>query len=73
MYHVEIRNKLSLGDLLDVMIPGEIELHEFKIEELYDSVTREKIDHVNPGIKGQSVIIKIPYDVKKDYVIRRKK
>ena len=73
LYHVEIRNKLSLGDLLDVMVPGEIELHEFKIEELYDSVTREKIDHVNPGIKGQSVIIKIPYDVKKDYVIRRKK
>ena len=41
LYHVEIRNKLSLGDLLDVTVPGEIELHEFKIEELYDSPNRK--------------------------------
>jgi len=73
LYHVEIRNKLSEGDLLDVMIPGDIESREFNIEELYDSKTRERISHVNPGIKGQSVIIKVPYNMEKDYVIRRKK
>lgn len=73
LYHVEIRNKLSVGDLLDVMIPGDIEPHEFHIEELYDSKTQERITHVNPGIKGQSVIIKVPYNMKQDYVIRRKK
>ena len=73
LYHVEIRNKLSVGDLLDVMVPGDITPHEFNIEELYDSKTRERIDTVNPGIKGQSVIIKVPYNMDVNYVIRRKK
>ncbi len=73
LYHVEIRNKLSVGDLLDVMVPGDITPHEFNIEELYDSKTRERIDTVNPGIKGQSVIIKVPYNMDQNYVIRRKK
>ena len=73
LYLVEIRNKLSLGDTLDVMVPGTIEPHEFIIDELYDIETKEPITHVNPGIKGQSVIIKSPYKMEKDYVIRRKK
>ena len=73
MYLVEIRNKLSQGDTLDVMIPGTIKPNEFIIEELYDTVTKERINHVNPGVKGQTVIIKAPYKMEKDYVIRRKK
>ncbi len=73
LYLVEIRNKLSKGDTLDVMIPGTIEPNEFIIDELYNTETKEKIDHVNPGIKGQTVIIKVPYKMEKDYVIRRKK
>ena len=73
LYLVEIRNKLSVGDTLDVMLPGTIHTHEFKIEELYDVNTKEKITHVNPGVKGQAVIIKVPYKMEKDYVIRRKK
>lgn len=73
LYLVEIRNKLSEGDLLDVMTPEDMTSKEFVIEELYDSVTRERIDHVNPGVKGQSVIIKVPYKMEKDYIIRRKK
>lgn len=73
LYMVEIRNKLSLGDTLDVMVPGEIVSNEFKIEELYNADTRESITHVNPGVKGQKVIIKVPYKMDKDYVIRRKK
>ena len=73
LYHVEIRNKLSEGDLLDVMIPGDIKTHEFNIEELYDTKTKERVTYVNPGVKGQSVIIKVPYNMEKDYVIRRKK
>ena len=73
LYLVEIRNKLSLGDTLDVMIPNDILPHEFQIEELYDSKTKESITHVNPGVKGQDVIIKVPYKMEKDYIIRRKK
>ena len=73
LYLVEIRNKLSVGDTLDVMTPGTIDVNEFVIEELYDVNTKERIDCVNPGVKGQSVIIKVPYKMEKDYVIRRKK
>lgn len=73
LYLVEIRNKLSLNDTLDVLKPNDLDSHEFKIEELYDSVTKEKIDTVNPGTKGKSVIIKVPFKLEKDYIIRRKK
>lgn len=73
LYLVEIRNKLSLGDVIDVMMPGDTKVHEFNISELYDVNTKQKIDHVNPGIKGQSVIIKVPYNMNVDYVLRRKK
>ena len=73
LYLVEIRNKLSEGDMLDAMLPDTVEPNEFVIEELYDSMTKERITHVNPGIKGQTVIIKVPYKLEKDYVIRRKK
>ena len=73
LYLVEIRNKLSLGDTLDVMIPGDLSSKEFQIKELYDSKTKEPIQHVNPGVKGQSVIIKVPYKMDIDYIIRRKK
>ncbi len=73
LYLVEIKNKLSVGDLLDVMIPNDINPHEFNIKHLYDTNTKEEIDHVNPGIKGQSVIIEVPYDMDADYVLRRKK
>ena len=73
LYLVEIRNKLSIGDTLDVMTPGNIDTKEFKIEKLYDVITREEIEHVNPGVKGQSVIIKVPFEMEKDYILRRKK
>lgn len=73
LYLVEIKNKLSVGDMLDVMEPGTIASNEFVIEELYDVETKQRIDCINPGIKGQSVIIRVPYKMKKDYVIRRKK
>lgn len=73
LYLVEIRNKLSVGDLLDVMVPLDIAPHEFTIKHLYDTNTKEEIDHVNPGIKGQSVIIEVPYKMYKDFVLRRKK
>jgi len=73
LYLVEIRNKLSLGDTLDVMMPGIVIPNEFIIEELYDAITKESITHVNPGIKGQKVIIKVPYEMDRDYIIRRRK
>ena len=70
---VEIKNKLSVGDILEILVPGSIDNNGFEIEELYDVETDERIDTINPGRKGQQVKIKIPYKVEKGYVIRRKK
>lgn len=70
---VEIRNKLSIGDTLEVIIPGKIETVEFKIENLWDSETEEEIECVNPGKSGQSVLMKIPVNVENGFILRRKK
>ena len=70
---VEIRNKLSIGDEMEIIVPGEIEVKKFTINELVDSETHEKIDTINPGKQGQTVLMKIPYEIEKDWIIRRKK
>ena len=70
---VEIKNKLSKGDILEVLIPGSMENNGFEIEELYDVDTNELIQTINPGKKGQRVKIKIPFETKEGYIIRRKK
>lgn len=73
IYIVEIKNKLSIGDSLEILYPDTIDIDKFTIEELYDEKTDEVIDTVNPGKKGQLVKIKIPFDVDYGTIIRRKK
>ena len=70
---VEIKNKLVVGDYLEVIIPNQIKPYEFKIEQLWDTETDEEIQCVNPGKAGQSVKIKIPIDVENGWILRRKK
>ncbi len=70
---IEIRNKLSVGDSLELIIPGKIECLEFKIDKLWDAETFEEIDTVNPGKAEQKVILKIPAKVENGWIIRRKK
>ncbi|MFQ6943988.1 MAG: peptidase U32 family protein [Clostridia bacterium] len=70
---IEIKNKLSVGDTLELIIPNEIKPQAFTIEKLYDSETSEEINTVNPGKQGQTVILKIPFEVKKGWILRRKK
>lgn len=70
---VEIRNKLSVGDILEILIPNKIEPFEFKIEKLYDAETNQEIDAISPGVKGQKVKIKLPIKCEKNWIIRRKK
>ena len=70
---VEIRNKLSVGDTLEVMIPNKLEPYTFTIDKLYDMETNEEISNVNPGVKEQKVKMKIPTDVGNGYIIRRVK
>ena len=70
---IEIKNKLSVGDTLEIIIPNKIESLEFKIEKLWDFETNEEIDAISPGIQGQKVLMNLPIECKKDWIIRRKK
>lgn len=70
---IEIRNKLSIGDTLELLIPGEIKPLVFNIDKLWDADTLEEITTVNPGVKEQKVILKIPAKVEEGWIIRRKK
>lgn len=74
IYLVEIKNKLSIGDRLEVLFWNSLAVGKFKIEELYDVDTGESIPTINPGKKGQKVRIKIPFNkLITGTVIRRKK
>ena len=73
IYIVEIKNKLSIGDRLEILLPNSIDECAFNIEELYDIKNDKPIDTINPGIKGQQVKIKIPYDLVSGTIIRRKR
>ena len=70
---IEIRNKLSVGDTLELIIPGKIEPLAFTITKLWNDETDEEIPTVNPGKAEQKVILKIPHKVDKGWIIRRKK
>ena len=70
---IEIRNKLNVGDIMEILIPGTIESYEFTIQELWDSETDESISCVNPGRLGQTVKLKLPIKCEKNWIIRRKK
>ena len=70
---IEIKNKLSVGDTLELIIPNDIKPQAFIIEKLYDSETGKEINTVNPGKQGQTVILEIPFEVKKGWILRRKK
>ena len=70
---IEIKNKLSVGDELEIIIPNEIKPYKFKIEKLYDYETNEEITEISPGVKGQKVKIQLPIKCEKDFIIRRKK
>lgn len=70
---VEIKNKLTVGDKLEVIDPNSLGNYKYTIDKLYSADNNEEIETVNPGKKGQQVKMKIPYDVKPGYIIRREK
>ena len=70
---IEIRNKLSIGDTLELIVPGKLEPFVFTIDMLWNDETLEEINTVNPGKSGQKVILNIPHDVEENWIIRRKK
>jgi len=70
---IEIRNRLQLGDVLEILIPNKLEPISFKTEEMWDTETKERIDYVNPGKEGQSVILRLPIQTEEGWILRRKK
>ena len=70
---IEIRNRLQVGDTLEIIEPGKIEVTVFTIDALWDTETEEKIDHVNPGKAEQKVKMKLPIVVKPGTILRRRK
>ena len=70
---IEIKNKLNVGDTLEIIIPYQIKPYEFKIENLWDIETDEKIDAISPGVKGQKVKMQLPIECKEGWILRRKK
>ena len=70
---IEIKNKLSVGDRLELIIPNKLEPECFEITKLWDYETEEEIDSISPGVKGQKVYMKLPIKCEKDWILRRKK
>ena len=68
---VEIRNKLQVGDIMEIIVPNQLKPVEFKIEKLWDIDTDQEIDSVSPGVKGQKVKMTLPIKCEKDWIIRR--
>lgn len=70
---IEIKNKLFVGDTLEIIIPGTIEVCSFEINRLWDAETDEEIESISPGKKGQLVKIHLPIKCENNWIIRRKK
>ncbi len=70
---IEIKNRLQIGDELELIIPGKVEPIKFKIEQLWDAETDEEIEFVNPGKEGQKVKLHIPVHAEVNWILRRKK
>lgn len=70
---IEIKNKLQVGDEMEIIIPYQIEPYSFKIEKLWDIDTGEEISQISPGVKGQKVIMKLPIACEENWILRRKK
>ncbi len=68
---VEIKNKLKVGDTLEILVPYKITPVKFDIEKLWDFETDEEISEISPGVKGQKVKIKLPIECKENWIIRR--
>lgn len=70
---VEVRNKIAIGDVLELIVPNQTLPEIINVTELYDIDTKEKIDVVNPGKADQKVLMRLPEIADSNFVIRRRK
>lgn len=67
---IDIRNRLQIGDIMEIIVPGQIEPVEFKIEKMWD-MDNQEIEVVNPGVKDQKVKMLLPIRCEENWIIRR--
>ena len=70
---IDIRNRLTVGDTMEILVPCQLEPVEFKIEKMWDFETDEEIDFINPGKQDQKVKMILPIKCDKNWILRRKK
>ena len=70
---IEIKNRLQIGDTLELIIPNNVEPYKLIIDRLWDADTEEEINFVNPGKEGQKVKLHIPVEAKVNWILRRQK
>ena len=70
---IEIKNKLSVGDEMEIIVPFQLETCKFKIDKLWDIETDEELSTVNPGRAEQKVKMILPIKVEDNWILRRKK
>lgn len=70
---IEIKNKLKVGDRLEILVPYQLNSVDFTINKLWDSKTDEEITSISPGVKGQQVKLSLPIKCEKDWIIRKRK
>ena len=70
---IDIRNRLLSGDIMEILVPGQLEPVEFKIDKMWDFETDEEIAVINPGKQDQKVKMILPIECKENWILRRKK
>ena len=70
---IDIRNRLSSGDTMEILVPGQLEPVEFKIDKMWNFETYKEIDVINPGKQDQKVKMILPVECKENWILRRKK
>ena len=70
---IDIRNRLTVGDTMEILVPYQLEPVEFKIEKMWAFETDEEIDFINPGKQDQKVKMILPIKCEKNWILRRKK
>ena len=70
---IDIRNRLTVGDTMEILVPCQLEPVEFKIEKMWDFETDEEIGFINPGKQDQKVKMILPIKCEKNWILRRKK
>ena len=70
---IDIRNRLQVGDEMEIIVPHKIEPVKFKIEKMWDIETEQEVETVHPGVKDQKVKMLLPIKCEENWIIRRKK